>query len=64
MSTVHEVVVARHAGMRVLAFSAITNRAIDTVDTPNETTHEEVLDAGRIILPKLTAVLTGVLRRM
>ena len=63
MSTIHEVLVARHAGMRVIAFSGITNRAIDTVDTTDETNHEEVLEAGKVIVPRLTAVLNGVLRQ-
>lgn len=64
MSTVHEVLVARHAGMRVMAFSGITNEAIDSVDSDLEASHEEVLDAGKILVPRLTAVLRGVLRML
>ncbi len=64
MSTVHEVLVARHAGMRVMAFSGITNEAIDVVDAPVETNHEEVLDAGKVLVPRLTAVLRGVLKAL
>lgn len=60
MSTVHEVLVARHAGMRVLALSGITNIAIDTVDSPNETNHEEVLEAGQLIVPRMTTIIRGV----
>ena len=62
MSTVHEVLAARHAGMRVLACSGVTNRAIDTIDTDSETNHEEVLAAGKVIVPRLTAILKGVLK--
>jgi purine-nucleoside phosphorylase len=62
MSTAHEVLVARHAGMRVLAFSGLTNICIDDVDAPVETNHEEVLDAGAVLVPRLTALLRGVLR--
>lgn len=62
MSTVHEVLVARHAGMRVMACSGITNVAIDAVDSDFETNHEEVLEAGQVIVPRLTAILRGVLR--
>lgn len=61
MSTAHEVLVARHAGMRVMACSGVTNRAIDAVDTELETDHLEVLEAGEIIVPRLTTILKGVL---
>lgn len=64
MSTVHEVIVARHAGMRVLACSGITNQTIDVVDSDREVNHEEVLDAGQVLVPRLTAVLRGVLRAL
>jgi len=64
MSTVPEVLVARHAGMRVLACSGITNEAVDSVEALVETNHEEVLDAGKILVPKLTTVLKGVLRSL
>jgi purine-nucleoside phosphorylase len=64
MSTVPEVLVARHAGMRVLACSGITNEAIDSVDTQMETNHEEVLDAGKVLVPRLTTILKGVLRSL
>lgn len=62
MSTVHEVLVARHAGLRVMACSGITNVAIDQVDSDFETNHEEVLEAGKVIVPRLTTILKGVLR--
>lgn len=62
MSTVPEVTVARHAGTRVLGISGISNKA--NLDGNTVTTHQEVLDAGRLIVPKLTAVIQGVLRRL
>ncbi len=61
MSTVNEATVARHAGLRVLAFSGITNEAIDTVNNVGETNHEEVLETGQVIVPKLVTLLKGVL---
>ena len=64
MSTVHEVLVARHAGMRVMACSGITNEAINSSDADMETNHEEVLDAGKVLVPKLTTILRGVLRTL
>jgi purine-nucleoside phosphorylase len=62
MSTVPEVVVARHGGTRVLGISGISNKA--NVDGSTATTHEEVLAAGRLIVPRLMALLRGVLRRL
>ncbi len=64
MSTAHEVVVARQGGMRVLAFSGITNRCIDVVDSDAETSHQEVLEVGAILIPKLSALLRAVLRTL
>ena len=61
MSTVPEVLVAHHAGMRVLAFSTITNICIDLVDVEHEPSHEEVNEAGKIIVPRLTKLVKGVL---
>lgn len=60
MSTAHEVVVGRHMGMRVLAFSAITNKCIDEVDTDMDANHEEVLEVGKLIVPKLKTIIRGV----
>lgn len=62
MSTVSEVTVARHGGLRVLGFSGISNKA--NLDGSTVTTHEEVLEAGTVLVPKLTALVRGVLRRM
>jgi purine-nucleoside phosphorylase len=62
MSTVPEVIVARHGGMRVLGISGISNKANLDGNTP--TTHEEVLTAGEVIAPKLIAIIKGVLRRL
>jgi len=62
MSTVPEAIVARHAGMRVLAFSGISNKA--NLDGNTLTTHEEVLEAGKQIVPKLETLITRVLQRL
>ena len=64
MSTVHEVLVARHAGLRVMACSGVTNVAIDNVDTDLETNHEEVLEAGKVIVPRMTTILREVLKAL
>lgn len=62
MSTVPEVVVARHGGTRVLGVSGISNKA--NLDGETTTTHAEVLAAGQVIVPRLTALLRGILRRL
>lgn len=59
MSTIPEVIVARHGGTRVLGFSGISNKA--NLDGNTVTSHEEVLQAGRIIVPKLESLIHGVL---
>jgi purine-nucleoside phosphorylase len=64
MSTVSEALVARHAGMDVLAISTITNITIDTLDAAQEPSHEEVQEAGRIIVPRLSDLLMGVVERL
>jgi purine-nucleoside phosphorylase len=59
MSTVHELLVARHSGVRVLGFSLITNKA--TPDMEGEVTHEEVLAMGPIGAASLVSVLRELL---
>ena len=62
MSTVPEVTVARHGGTRVLGLSGISNKA--NLDGSTITTHEEVLEAGEMIVPKLLTIIRGVLNRL
>lgn len=61
MSTVPEAIVARHGGLRVLGLSGISN-ALSGESQAQETTHEEVLETGRVLLPKMTTIIRGVLR--
>lgn len=62
MSTVPEVTVARHGGTRVLGISGISNKA--NLDGDTVTTHEEVLEAGEVIVPRMAALIKGVLRQL
>jgi purine-nucleoside phosphorylase len=62
MSTVPEVTIANHAGQRVLGISGISNKA--NLDGDTVTTHEEVLEAGEILVPKFITVISGVLARI
>lgn len=64
MSTVPEATVANHSGMRVLGISSITNISIRDVTSVAETTHEEVLETGKIIVPRLMALLKGILAEL
>jgi purine-nucleoside phosphorylase len=62
MSTVPEVIAARHGSTRVLGISGISNKA--NLDGETLTTHEEVLAAGERMAPLLTTLIRGVLRRL
>ena len=64
MSTVPEVIVARHMGMRVLGISGISNVAVHDPDSEEEASQEEVLAAGQVLVPKLIALLCGILVEM
>jgi purine-nucleoside phosphorylase len=61
MSTVPEVIVARHGSTRVLGLSGISNVALVEGAPPAETTHEEVLEAGQTLVPRLETIIRGVL---
>ena len=62
MSTVPEVIVARHGDMRVLGLSGISNKA--NLDGSTMTTHEEVIEAGKVITPKIETIVRGMLRSL
>ena len=62
MSTAHETIVARHAGVRVLGFSLITNKATD--DVAAGATHDEVIEVGRIGAERLVRLLGDLLPRL
>jgi purine-nucleoside phosphorylase len=62
MSTVPEVTVARHGGQRVLGISGISNKA--NLDGNTVTTHEEVLEAGKVMVPKFITIIINILARL
>ncbi len=62
MSTVPEVIVARHGGMRVLGFSIITDMCLP--DSLQEATLEEIVATANAAQPKLTALVRGVLETL
>ncbi len=62
MSTVPEVTAARHAGLRVLGLSGITN--MTSLDGSHAATHEETLSVSSLIAPKLVRLIKGVVARL
>lgn len=62
MSTVQEVIAARHIGLSVFAMSVITDLGIREED--NIITHEEVLAAATAAEPKLTALFRGLVAEL
>lgn len=62
MSTVPEVIVALHAGMRVLGISVITDTCLPDALEPASV--EQILAVAALAEPKLTALVTGVVERL
>ena len=62
MSTVPEAIVARHAGLDVLAFALVTNAAAGL--TGQAITHDEVIEAGREAGERLAALIEAVVGRI
>ena len=62
MSTVPEVIVANHMGMKVLAISCVTNMAAGIL--PQKINHEEVLETGAMVRDTLVKFLKALLPRL
>jgi purine-nucleoside phosphorylase len=59
MSTVHEVIVARHMGLEVLGISCVTNMAAGILDQPIN--HQEVMETGARVQAQLSSLLVALL---
>jgi len=62
MSTVPEVIAARHAGLPCLAFSVISDLGVEGKIV--EITHDDVIDAASIAEPKMTAIIKAFIEEM
>jgi purine-nucleoside phosphorylase len=62
MSTVPEVIVANHMGMRVLGISCITNMAAGIL--PRKLTHEEVVATTQRVSETFQSLLAGIIPRL
>jgi purine-nucleoside phosphorylase len=62
MSTVPEAIVARHAGLEVLALALVSNAAAGISGAP--ITHEEVLEAGKKAAPALARLIERIVVRV
>lgn len=62
MSTVPEVIVANHAGMKVLAFSIITDLGV--IGKIVEVSHEDVQEAAKIAQPKMAEIMRAIIQKI
>jgi purine-nucleoside phosphorylase len=59
MSTVHEVIVARHMGIEILGLSLVTNMAAGVLDEVID--HEDVIETGNRVAERFTKLLTALI---
>lgn len=64
MSTVHEVITAIHCGLKVFAFSLVTNIAVMDYDEDTRPNHDEVIAAGKNREASLTTFVSKIVEYM
>lgn len=63
MSTVPEVIVARHMSLPVFVLSVVSNKSYP-IEAITETTVEEVIELARTVAPKMSLIVKGVLQHL
>ena len=61
MSTVPEVIVARHSGIKGIGISVITD--LGGFDVPVKVSHEEVQEAANAAQPRMTEIMREMIKR-
>ncbi|XP_056098138.1 purine nucleoside phosphorylase 5b [Rhinichthys klamathensis goyatoka] len=64
MSTAHEVIVARHCGLRVFALSLITNKSVMDYESEKKANHEEVLETADLRAAQLEKLIANMVSRI
>ncbi|XP_056138425.1 purine nucleoside phosphorylase 6 [Lampris incognitus] len=64
MSTVPEVIMARHCGLRVLGLSLITNKVVTDYASELRANHEEVLETGRYRAQDLQRLISHLIAKI
>lgn len=64
MSTIPEVITAKHCGLTVFAFSLITNACILDYEDEKEANHEEVVETGKQREPLLKKFVSQIVLSM
>lgn len=64
MSTAHEVIVARHCGLRVIALSLITNLVVTDYDSEEKANHDDVLQTSKQRAEQLERLVSTVVTRI
>ncbi|MBQ1673473.1 MAG: purine-nucleoside phosphorylase, partial [Bacteroidales bacterium] len=64
MSTIPEVIVARHAGIPVFGISVITNEAHDDYADDYENDGEDVIKAANAAAERMSRLITGMIQNL
>ena len=62
MSTVPEVIVANHSGMKVMGISCMTNMAAGILDQPLN--HEEVMETSERVREDFITLITNIIKEV